>query len=446
MVNREDYTGGVRVSSSALPDGKESSEQWGPNRRGFLKAAGAVGLGASGAIPGATASALAQQEGIRIGVLAPEPANNPIGASIARSAELAARQINADGGLQGSELSISVKNTREDPSTGLQRYRELTLGENVDLTVGIFTSEVLLNVIDDVARQQTLHMTTGAATPKASARVNEDYDRFKYHFRPGPINAHHLGVHLTEFGAAKFEEFGWDSIAVLVEDFEWTNPVSAVLDERLSEVGAEITMNRRYAANTENFTPIYDEVQNSDADAVLVAMAHTGTPALVQWAQQRRPFEFAGIHVPMQLPSYYGAVDGAARYAITQNSATPRSEITEKTVPYARAYNEAFDKFPVYTGYITFDAVNQYAAAVSEAGSTAADDVIPVLEGMSYTGTAGSIEYYDRSNEFAHDVVYGRDKVFPIFQQWQEEDGQGVQEVVFPDDLATAEHAKPPWL
>lgn len=414
------------------------------DRRRFLKATG--GGAAAFGLSGVVSTALAQQDTIDIGLLAPEPANNPIGASMARSAQLAAEQLNADGGVMGSELSVSVKDTKEDPSTGRTRYQELTVGEGVDVTMGIFTSEVLLNVLDDIAQQQTIHMTTGAATPKVSARVNEQYDRYKYHFRPGPINATHLGEHLVAFGEAKFEEYDWSSVAVLLEDFEWTRPVSAVLDEQLSNVGAEIVMNRRYAASTENFTPIYDEVESAGADVAYVAMAHTGTPALVQWARQQRPFEFAGIHVPMQLPSYYGAVDGAARFAITQNSATPQSEITEKTVPYSRAYNEAFDKYPVYTGYITYDAVTQYAAAVEQAGSTAPDDLIPVLEEMSFTGTAGTIEYYPPDSEFAHDVVYDREKVWPIYQQWQETDGEGEQVVVYPDELATGEHVTPPWI
>ena len=49
-------------------------------------------------------------------------------------------------------------------------------------------------------------------------------------------------------------------------------------------------------------------------------------------------------------------------------------------------------------------------------------------------------------DQFAHDVVYGEDTVWPIYQQWQESDGEGVQEVIFPDDLATAEYQPPPWV
>jgi len=379
-------------------------------------------------------------DSVSIGVLAPEPSSNPIGASIANAAELAATQLNEEG--SGPEFEVVVKDTREQPDEGRSKYRELTLGEEVDMTTGIFTSEVLLAVLDDIAEQQTVHMTTGAATPEASARVNEDYERYKYHFRTGPLNAYQLGINMIDFLEAKQSDLGWESVALLVEDYEWTKPVSQALDDEIDRAGVEIAMQERYASGTENFTPIYDQVESSGADAAFIAMAHTGTPAVVQWAKQQRPFEFGGIHVPMQLPSYYEATSGACNFGVTQNSATPKSEVTDQTVPFAEAYNEAYDAYPVYTGYITFDAVKQYAEVVQQAGSVEADAVVSGLEESSYTGTVGTVEYYPPDNEFAHDVVYEEGKVDPVFMQWQD----GNQEVIYPDGLTTADYQKPSWL
>lgn len=390
---------------------------------------------------------LSDRDTVRIGVLAPEPSSYPIGASIANGTRLAAMQLNENGGIGGAEVEVIVKDTEETPQTGRNRYGELVRDENVDLTTGVFTSEVLLAIMDDIAGAQIPHMTAGAATPEASARVNESYDQYKYHFRTGPINAHHLGQFMVEFLDTKNDDIGWESVAVLVEDYKWTEPVSAVLESKLGDTGVDVAMTQRYASGTEDFNPIYNEVEDSGADAAFIAMAHTGTPAVVQWAKQQRPFDFGGIHVPMQLPSYYDAVSGACAYGVTQNSATPTAEVTDQTVPFANAYNDEFDSYPVYTGYISYDAVNQFAAVLEESGDVGADAVVSGLEASSYTGTAGTIEYYGRDNEFAHDVKYGQDTVWPIFQQWQPDgSGSGTQEVIFPDDLATADYQSPPWI
>ena len=383
---------------------------------------------------------------ITIGVLAPVPSDNPIGASIATSAKLAAQQLNDDGGIAGANVEVIVKDTKEDPGVGRTKYRELTSGQNVAMTTGVFTSEVLLNIMDDIVRTGTIHMGAGAATPEASRMVDENYEEYKYFFRTGPINAHYLGANLIDFGIENFERMGWDRIAILVEDYKWTAPVSEVINNQVGELPTDVVATQRYASGTSDFTTIYDQIASQNVDGVLTAMAHTGTSAVVQWAKQQRPFGFGGIHVPMQIPSYYQSVDGASRYGFTQTSATKDSEITEKTVPYANAYNEQFDSFPVYTGYHTFDAVKQFASVVGEAGSLATDQVIGNLESSTFTGTIGDVEYYSKDQEYTHDLVYQQEDQTPVYFQWSEEDNGGVQQVFSPRSLQSGEYERPAWL
>ena len=384
---------------------------------------------------------------ITIGALAPNPENDPIGGSIINAAELAVQELNNNGGIGGAEVNLVTGNTEEDPSTGQQRYRELVLNQNADVTTGVFTSEVLLNIMDDIAQQQTLHLTSGAATTEASRMVAEDYDQYKYHFRAGPLNDLDLGRNLLDFGEANFENMGWGSTFALVEDYSWTEPISELFNERLGEVGVEVAGNERYASGTTDFAPLFDSVQSAGADGAFTAMAHTGTEAIVQWAQQQRPFGFVGIHVPMQLPSYYQSVNGACLYGVTQTSATPQSEVTERTQPFVQAYNEQFDGYPVYTGYITYDAIKLYAQMVEQTGTTNADELVSAFEDASFTATTGTLEFYGQDQEHPHDPVYGEDTIYPVFLQWQEDDnGNGVQEVVWPEQYKTADYQQPAWI
>jgi branched-chain amino acid transport system substrate-binding protein len=413
-------------------------------RRTVLKATSAAGvaglagcLGSSGGGPSGT---------VKIGVLAPEPTKNPIGKSIAGGAKLAETQLNEESGVSGKDVEVIIKDTKEDPSTGKSKYQELTVGESVDFTTGVFTSEVLLNIMDSIAEQKTVHMGSGAATPEATTMVKDDYEKYKYFFRTGPVNSHYLGVNMVDFAKAQFDSMGWKSVAVLAEDYAWTKPVTKVLTKQLSGTGVDVPVNKRYASGTKDFSPIYDDIENSGADAAFVVMAHTGTAAVVQWAKQQRPFEFGGIHVPMQFPSYYGSVNGACQYALTQNSATPKSKVTKKTVPFSESYKEANGKYPVYTGYITFDAIKQYAAAVEAADSRKATDVIPEIESSTFTGTTGTLKYYGKNETYPHDVVYGKDTVWPVWLQWQKKSGNGTQQAIWPSDIATGSYKKPPWM
>jgi branched-chain amino acid transport system substrate-binding protein len=428
-----------------------TGNETGTNRRRFLKATGGTALatavaGCIGGITGGGSGGGGIGDSIKIGVLAPAPSKNPIGASIANSAKLAAKQLNQNGGIAGANVGVSIKDTKEDPAVGQSKYRELTSGQGVDLTTGVFTSEVLLNIMDDIARTQTVHMTAGAATPKATRMIDKNYDKYKYHFRTGPYNAHYLGTNMVDFAQANFEQMGWEKIALLIENYKWTAPISAVFEQQASKLPAEVVTIKRYASGTSNFTPIYDQIENAGVDGAFVAMAHTGTSAVTQWGKQQRPFGFGGIHVPMQLPSYYGSVNGACRYGFTQNVAAPQSKITKKTVPYANAYKKQFGSYPVYTGYITFDAVKQFASVVEQKQSVAADDLINSLESGSYTGTTGNVEYYSKDHKYTHDIKYKQKAQAPVYVQWQKKQNEGAYEVFFPNSLQTGKYKRPKWI
>lgn len=423
----------------------------GSSRRTVLKTAGVgvAGLtGLAGCLGGGGGGGPSGP--FTVGVLAPHTGTkNPIGNSIAESAKLAVSELNDAGGIADQDVEVVVKETKEDPQTGKDKYQELTVGEEADVTVGVFTSEVLLNLMDSIADQATVHLTAGAATPDAATMVKDDYESYKYWFRSGPVNAHYLGQNMVDFAEASFADMGWDSVYVLTEDYAWTKPVDEVLSNQLADAGVDVVGQNRYAGGTKDFSAIYDKVEASGADAAFVAMAHTGTAAIVQWIKQQRAFEFGGIHVPMQLPSYYELTSGACRFGVTQNTATPNAEISEKTVPYANAYHDQVGKYPVYTGYIAYDAVKNYAAAVEEGGSRVADDVVSNLESMRFTGTAGTVRYYGQEETYPHDVVYdpqAEDGVRPLWLQWQEKDGSGEQVTIWPDSLARGDYTKPPWV
>lgn len=415
-------------------------------RRRFLKAAGAAGIaGAAGCLDLITGGDDDIGDEVKIGMLAHQPSEHPVGIAQANGAELAVEELNEEGGILGADVDLLVRDTAADPGTGESRYQDLTIEEDVDLTTGIFLSEVLLRIMDDITAQETLHFTAGAGTSQTGAMINENYEENKYHFRIGPINDYYLGQHMLAFADAKFDTMGWDSIAVLVEDFEWTQPISDVFDDEIGDLDAEVVENTRYAGTTGDFTSIYDGIE--DVDGAFTVMAHTGDAAVVQWATQQRPFGFGGIHVGMQLPAYWGLTEGACTFGFTQTSATPQTELTSKTQPFAQAYIDAYGQAPVYTGYIAYDAIKLYAEIVEQEESVDPDDLIPAIEEYEYEATTGTLEFYDPDHQFAHDPVYGEDNIWPIYIQWQlDENEEGVQETIFPDEHATADYVPPPWV
>jgi branched-chain amino acid transport system substrate-binding protein len=442
------YQGGD-PNSASISDGQPNAV----NRRAVLK----TGIGGTAAVSfagclGTAGSIVGSSDGdppVTVGALAPDPASDFIGRSMIRGAEVAVDELNNQGGIDGRDVELVVGDTNGSPLEARRQYQRLILEEGADVTVGVFASEALMNIMDDIAEQETIHLTSGAATTAASRLVKEQYEDYKYHFRAGPTNDYDLGRMQVDFVDDMADEIGWNSVAVLAEDYEWTEQPWNVYQNQLADTGIEIVMEQRYPPATDDFSAIYDEVEERGADAAFITTAHTGTAALLDWVvPEPRPFAFGGIHVPMQLPSYYEATNGACRYGVTQSSATAQSTRTEKTQRFVQAYQDAFNgSNPVYTGYHTYDAVTMFAEAARSSGTLESDELVGTLEDMTFTGSSGTVEFYGRDHDYPHDLVYNSDDPDVVYLQWQEnEDGDGVQEIIWPESQATAEYAKPVWL
>lgn len=416
-------------------------------RRDFIKAAGVGGAGTllAGCLGGDGGGSDGDGP-LRVGVLAHKPSEHPAGAGQRDGAQYAVDGLNDDGGVLDRDVELITKNTSGDPSKAKEEYNELIVTDEVDVTTGVYVSEVMLNLMDSVAQQKTIHLTNTAATPRISQMVHEDYDKYKYEFRTA-VNGHHWGVDLVSFVEGMSKTHGWNDVAVLVEDFAWTQPISDVLDERLGDVNVNVVKNTRYAGDTEDFQPLYDDVESTGADAALIAMAHTGAAALIQYHDQERDFEMGGVHGLLEIPSTNAALNNAGQFVVAQTSGAPGASMTDTTQGFIEGYHDEYDVYPQGSfAYNSYDSVNLWAAAVEEAGTADSDELIPVLEDISYTGVRGPLEFYGKDHEFAHDLKYGEDNpdLKRVYLQFQDDVER--PETVWPQAYASTEYQQPSWL
>ncbi|WP_254761931.1 ABC transporter substrate-binding protein [Natrinema marinum] len=449
-----DECGGAEHDPSLATD--QRTRRSGLQRRRVLATAGsAVSLSTAGCLGtlGSITGGSGSENPITMGILAPNPDSNYIGRGMVRGAQVAVDEINEKGGILGRHVELAVGDTNSSPLEARRQYQRLVLEEDADVTVGVFDSPSLETIIEDIAEQQTVHLTSGASTPAVSQKVSENYDRYKYHFRVGPTNSYDLGTDLVNFLDDNGSNIGWNSVAVLVEDYPWSQEPWQILQDELDGVGVEVTMERRYPPASDDFSSLYDEAEASNADAAFILTAHTGTSALLDWAYpnrpevppQPRPFAFGGIHVPMQLPAYYEMTGGLCRYGVAQISATANSDAGPLTQQFVGRYRDTYGGTPVYTGYTTYEAVMLYRHVIEQTKTQDTETVIGALENVNFDGATGQISFYDKDHQYAHDLEPSDDGA--IYMQWQENDeGEGVQEVIWPKNHQTAEYQTPYWL
>lgn len=370
-----------------------------------------------------------------------------LGNSSWRGAKIAIDEINSNGGLLGRQIEPTIKNTEADPQTGQSVYQELTVGEDVDVTMGTWSSEVLIATLNGIRNQaDTLHITAGASTAQAPKQLKEDYENLKYWFRAGPINAIYVGRMYENFAGQLYPSNDLNKIAILGENYAWADSSWDSILRNVPKSGVEIVQKTRYAADTEDFTTLFDKVESNGADAVLALAAYTSTPLVNQWANQERPFGMTGVVNSLQPSTAYNDLNGTPQFAVPWVVATPHSNNTSKTGPFAEEYISRHNMSPLYSGYCGYDAVQSYAKAVEEAGTTDSDKLVETMEGMRVTGTQGNIQFAGKDAEFPHDVIYNQSDMPQVHIQWQEESGEGEQVAVYPSDYATGEYKHPDWI
>jgi len=417
-------------------------------RRNFLKAAGAgaVAVGLAGC-----ADDDVDESVFKIGHLAPLELDMGIGSEW--SAEIAVDEINEAGGIMDTEVELVHADTAATPSEGVRQAEELVESENVDLLLGTHASEVALAIIDFVAETRIPFLSTGTAAPEVSTEnMGSDYERYEMVFRPGPINSSYQVRDFGRYAEYLNDEHGWTSFAQLAENAAWTQFFTDNLPDELEQRDFEVPYNERISSETDDFSPILNEIEDVEADVVFKQFSLLpGTGMLSAWRDNEYPFAQEGVSVPSMSPQYWDDTNGGCEFECTAESGgAGAAEITDRTLPFTDEYvsrhGDDRPSLPMYMGYCTYDGIHLYKEAIEAAGTfdyvNDLNSIVEELQGMEFEGAAGPIRFGEEGSEFPNDVVGGEgEQPFPI-TQWID----GEKESVFPRDIASADHQAAPWI
>jgi len=178
-------------------------------------------------------------------------------------------------------------------------------------------------------------------------------------------------------------------------------------------------------------------------------MSQGGSALMTQWAQRKPDYGFGGGDIFSSNPQRWEATSGQVEYVWTYvGGSGPGFEVSEQTEQFIEDHRGVFDGNvpPHAQAYSQYDAIASWADAVETAGTLDPDEAIPTMEGMTFEGTSGTIDYHDVDGRWPHDPEFGEDLLHSPVIQWQETDGDGEQVGLFPDKVRRGEYQHPPWL
>jgi len=381
--------------------------------------------------------AQAQQKPVKIGVTT--PIQLQVGRDTQDAIKIAMDEINAKGGILGRKLEMTVADETENPEAGINAIKKLTADEKVDVLIGGYTSGVTLAQLPHITAAKTIYLGVGAASPAITAGVKKDYEKNKYIFRVGPINAAHQARGLVDFiSGLVIGELGLKKIAIVGENAKWVQDLVPILKKGAGEVGADVRLTEFFDTSTSDFSPLLSKVKASEAQFMIVILSHGSSDTFAkQWHDARFPVPYGGIDVKSMDGDFFDRVGGKAISEIAANFAV-RAPLSPKTIPFFDEFKKRTGRVPVYTAYGAYDSVYAYAAAVEKSKGFDTDAVIKALETTSMPGIVGKLEFDE-----THDVKAGGEFNNLLFAQWQE---KGNRVVVWPKSLRTGPVIQPPWL
>jgi branched-chain amino acid transport system substrate-binding protein len=391
-----------------------------------------LGAAALGLLATASSGAMAADP-IKIGVIA--EAQAIAGASIPQAAQLAADEINAQGGIDGRKIEIVSYDNHSSSADSVRAFQRAVNEDKVNAVIASYISEVVLALEPWASRLKTPFVTPGAASNEISKSVHADYEKNKYTFH-GYLTSAALAMSVCDAAKALLVDQKHMKTAVIMsEDAAWTKPLDVGYEECLPKIGLKVLDHIRFSPDTTDFTPIFNKIEGSKPDVIITGISHVGVQPTVQWKNQQVPIAMFGISSQATNETFGKDTNDAAEGVLYQGVSGPNVAVTPKSVPFAEGFKKKYGNYPSYAGYTAYDEVYYIADAVKRAGSTDADKLVDALEKTDWEGTIGRVQFYGKDDPFTHSIKYGKGLITGLMLQWQD----GKQVSVWPKEIAKSE-------
>ena len=400
---------------------------------------GLLGATALGLVATVSTQALAADP-IKIGVIA--EAQAIAGASIPQAAQMAADEINANGGVNGRKIEIVTYDNHSSSADSVRAFQRAVNEDKVNIVIASYISEVVLALEPWASRLKTPFITPGAASNEISKSVHADYEKNKYTFH-GYLTSAALALSVCD--AAKellVDQKHMKSAVIMSEDAAWTTPLDVGYEECLPKIGLKVLDHIRFSPDTTDFTPIFNKIEAAKPDVIITGISHVGVQPTVQWKNQEVPIPMFGISSQATNSTFGKDTNDAANGVLYQGVSGPGVAVTPKSIPFAEGFKTKFGNYPSYAGYTSYDEVYYIADAVKRAGSTDADKLVDALEKTDWEGTIGRVQFYGKDEPFTHSLKYARGLLTGLMLQWQD----GKQVAVWPKEVAKAQMKFPSFI
>ncbi len=346
-------------------------------------------------------------EPIRIGLAGPLDQAN--GRSMKMAAEMAVKEINDAGGIDGRMLVLEERDDKADPKVAINVARHLRDSSEVVAVIGHVNSTATLEAAKVYNDESGSHEKPPVPqiSPASSSPLVSEAGPWTYRVCPSDL------LHGPRVANLAYSRLGSRRAAVLYTNDAYGRGVAETFATAFQQAGGTVVSRDPYLKATVEADGAVDaflaRAIRRGMDALMIAgQADVG----VRIVRDARRLGFTGPVVGAD--GMTGAKDaGAAAEGIYVSSAFLPDRSAPKAREFVQAYSKQYKELPDHRGAMTYDAIKLVAQAIGEVGAdrealrgyldrVGRQGGVPAFEGVS-----GTIAFDEKGDVPGKEVVVG---------------------------------------
>lgn len=322
-----------------------------------------------------------QGDTIHIGVSGPMSGTQAqYGEAFKNGAELAAKQINDAGGIDGKNVRIVVEDDKGEPNEAVNVANKFSTNKDILAVVGHFNSSATLAAAPIYNRNEIVQISPASSAPAVT-------DAGEYTYRVITTDAFQA-AYLAEWS----KELGYEKVALIYEQSDFGLGLLDVYQSSAPDHGIEIVATESYLPGANEFSTILTKVKEREPDAIFIGGFYNEAALIASQAKR------------LDLQVDYIGVDSLYSQALLELGGESVEDFkligffypggsNEQAKAFQDAFVEAYDKEPdTYAAY-AYDATSLVIEAIKQTGAKR-DGLKQYLDEMEdFPGATGLLNF-----------------------------------------------------
>jgi len=307
------------------------------------------------------------------------------GAQMKAGAEQAVEDINAAGGVLGEQLSLAVGDDACDPKQAVAVANQMA-NDGVVLVAGHFCSGSSIPASQVYAEEGIVQISPASTNPKLTDE------------RPGD-NVFRVCGRDDQQGsvAGQFlaDNFGDKKVAIIHDKTAYGKGLADETKKAMNAAGRDEDLYEAYTAGEKDYSALVSKLKDNGIEVLYVGGYHTEAGLIVRQMREQGMDTLLVSGDALVTDEYWSITGEAGEGTLMTFSPDPRKN------PGVEGLVQKFrDKGIEPEGYVlyTYAAVQAWAAAAEEAGTTDTEEVVEALNAGTFDTVLGELKFDDKGD------------------------------------------------